>query len=78
MKTLMRTVVSALWLTSAAALVAPVATAMEVPAAAPVMAQPLFVLNAAGVKVGAGGGALRAGRTLTIEDQLEPGATPCV
>ncbi len=38
----------------------------------------LFVQNAAGVKVGAGGGALRAGRTLTIEDQLEPGATPCV
>jgi hypothetical protein len=57
----MRAVVSTLWLTSATALVAPLAMAVEVPAAAPVMAQLLFVQNAAGVEVGTGG------RTLTLK-----------
>jgi hypothetical protein len=57
----MRAVVSTLWLTSATALVMPMAMAVEVPAAAPVMAQLLFVQNAAGVEVGTGG------RTLTLK-----------
>jgi hypothetical protein len=53
------TVVSAV---AAAALVAPAALAVEVPAAAPVMAQLLFVQNAAGVEIGAGG------KTLTLKN----------
>ena len=53
--------VSTLWLATATALITPLAMAVEVPAAAPVMAQLLFVQNAAGVEVGAGG------RTLTLK-----------
>ena len=57
----MRALVSILWLATAMALITPLAMAVEVPAAAPVMAQLLFVQNAAGVEVGAGG------RTLTLK-----------
>jgi hypothetical protein len=61
MQTLVRALVSVGWLATATALTAPLAMAVEVPAAAPVMAQLLFVQNAAGVDVGAGG------RTLTLK-----------
>jgi hypothetical protein len=52
---------SALTLGAAAALLAPTARAVEVPAAAPTMAQLLFVQNAAGAEIGAGG------KTLTLK-----------
>lgn len=61
MKPLLRSLVSTLCFATATALVSPLAMAVEVPAAAPVMAQLLFVQNAAGVEVGAGG------RTLTLK-----------
>ena len=55
MQTLLRALVSVVWLATATAVMSPLAMAVEVPAAAPVMAQLLFVQNAAGVEVGAGG-----------------------
>jgi hypothetical protein len=58
MQSFLRVLVTALSMT---ALAAPAALAVEVPAAAPVMAQLLFVQNAAGVEIGAGG------RTLTLK-----------
>ena len=61
MQTLVRALACIVWLATATALITPVARAVEVPAAAPVMAQLLFVQNAAGVEVGAGG------RTLTLK-----------
>jgi hypothetical protein len=59
MHSLLRTLVTAV---SIAAFAAPAAHAVEVPAAAPVMAQLLFVQNAAGVEVGAGG------KTITLKN----------
>jgi hypothetical protein len=61
MQPLLRALVTTASLAIATALVAPAAMAVDVPAAAPVMAQLLFVQNAAGVEVGAGG------RTLTLK-----------
>lgn len=61
MQPVVRALVSILWLATATALITPVAMAAEVLGAAPVMAQLLFVQNAAGVEVGAGG------RTLTLK-----------
>ena len=61
MQTLLRALVSVVGLATATAVMTPLALAVEVPAAAPVMAQLLFVQNAAGVEVGAGG------RTLTLK-----------
>ncbi len=61
MQTLVRALASVVWLATATVLTTPLARAVEVPAAAPVMAQLLFVQNAAGVEVGAGG------RTLTLK-----------
>jgi hypothetical protein len=58
MQSVLRVLVTVLSMT---ALAAPAALAVEVPAAAPVMAQLLFVQNAAGVEIGAGG------RTLTLK-----------
>jgi hypothetical protein len=59
MQSLLRTLVAAV---SIAAFAVPAVRAVEVPAAAPVMAQLLFVQNAAGVEVGAGG------KTLTLKN----------
>jgi hypothetical protein len=56
-----RALVTAASLAIATALLIPAAIAVDVPAAAPVMAQLLFVQNAARVEVGAGG------RTLTLK-----------
>jgi hypothetical protein len=61
MKPLLRSLVSILCFATATAMVTPLAMAVGVPAAAPVMAQLLFVQNAASVEVGAGG------RTLTLK-----------
>ena len=55
MQTHVRGLVSVLSLAAATALIGPRAMAVEVPAAAPVMAQLLFVQNVAAVEVGAGG-----------------------
>jgi hypothetical protein len=64
MRTLVRSILaaSALALGAAAALLPTAAQAMEVPAAAPSMAQLLFVQNATGVEIGAGG------KTLTLKN----------
>lgn len=62
MQTFLRTILFAVSTVAATAFVAPAATAVEVPAAAPVMAQLLFVQNAAGVEIGAGG------KTLTLKN----------
>lgn len=61
MQTLFRTLIAAAVVATATILATPAARAVEVPAAAPVMAQLLFVQNAAGVEIGAGG------RTLTLK-----------
>jgi hypothetical protein len=61
MQSLLRALVTAASLAIATALLIPAAMAVDVPAAAPVMAQLLFVQNAARVEVGAGG------RTLTLK-----------
>jgi len=62
MRALLRALVTAVPMMAAStALFAPAALAVEVPAAAPVMAQLLFVQNAAGVEIGAGE------RTLTLK-----------
>ena len=61
MKTLLRTLIAAVSMAAATVLSTPAALAVEVPAAAPVMAQLLFVQNAAGAEIGAGG------RTLTLK-----------
>jgi hypothetical protein len=61
MQRILRTLVTTLSIVAAAMLAAPAALAVEVPAAAPVMAQLLFVQNAASVEIGAGG------RTLTLK-----------
>jgi hypothetical protein len=58
MQTHLRTFIAALSMSAAALLATPAALAVEVPAAAPVMAQLLFVQSAAGVELGAGGKAL--------------------
>lgn len=62
MQTFLRTILFAVSTVAATAFVAPAATAVEVPAAAPVMAQLLFVQNAAAVEIGAGG------KTLTLKN----------
>jgi hypothetical protein len=61
MSTLLRTVAAAGTLLAAVIAAAPAVQAVEVPAAAPVMAQILFVQNAMSVETGAGG------RTLTLK-----------
>ena len=61
MQSLLRALVTTASLATATAVLTPAAMAVEVPAAAPVMAQLLFVQNAASVEVGAGG------RTLTLK-----------
>lgn len=61
MKWLLRALLNVACWGSAMALIAPMAMAGEVPAAAPVKAQLLFVQNASGVEVDAGG------RTLTLK-----------
>ena len=66
MQTFLRTILFAVSTVAATAFVAPAATAVEVPAAAPVMAQLLFVQNAAGVEIGAGG------KTLTLKNFSTP------
>ena len=60
MRSLIRSLLTAVSIAAATALSAP-ALALDVPAAAPVMAQLLFVQGAAGVELGAGG------RTLTLK-----------
>jgi hypothetical protein len=62
MQSFLRALVTAVSTAAAAAFVAPAALAVEVPAAAPMMAQLLFVQNAAGVEIGA------AGKTLTLKN----------
>jgi hypothetical protein len=62
MRTFVRSILAASTLGLAAALFAPAALAVEAPAAAPTMAQLLFVQNAAGVEIGAGG------KTLTLKN----------
>jgi hypothetical protein len=62
MRTFVRSMLVASTLGLAAALFTPAAPAVEVPAAAPTMAQLLFVQNAAGVEIGAGG------KTLTLKN----------
>jgi hypothetical protein len=61
MKTLLRALVTTISI-AASTMLSTVALAVEVPAAAPVMAQLLFVQNAAGVEIGAGA------RTLTLKN----------
>jgi hypothetical protein len=62
MQPFLRVLVTAVSMVAALALPAPAALAVEVPAAAPMIAQLLFVQNAAGVEVGAGG------KTLTLKN----------
>jgi hypothetical protein len=62
MQSILRAIVTAVTAVAATAFVAPSAVAVEVPAGAPVMAQLLFVQNAASVEVGAGG------KTLTLKN----------
>ena len=61
MKALLRALVTTVSMAASTTLFTTAALAVEVPAAAPVMAQLLFVQNAAGVEIGAGG------RTLTLK-----------
>lgn len=61
MSTLLRTLAAAGTLAAAVIVAPPAVQAIEVPAAAPVMAELMFVQNAASVEIGAGG------RTLTLK-----------